>query len=430
MSICSVGSNLARTITKLLAGLLLLAAPLFGQAKHIWVLRANGEMVEYDSATFAVKQRVKVPPEAMKSPASIEVNSLGQILWAPNLSLPLSDDDVKSGHKIWLWDGHAASTIDQGISHKDEKIGSNEAELESAPVAYLSADGKHLFWFANQTRRLQRESVDLSIDTTWQAWQTDLNGGAREEIASTKFPECRCKTGTCEETCPSGVVWVPATGIGTFFLMTQFVQGQTGPTYKASARFTDDNGKWTSTDLPEPLQRPLDATEDGKTIVEAIPDTGCCGWSNQSDDQTLVLADGKKIVAFDEQSTYKNPDYDVTFYTAHAKLSPQADRIAMTIVATSLANKPIQLSEQGQSNPEESAHIRKALPDLPAVVVKSVEESPREIAFLPHASLIGWLNDKELLFVQDHLLVEYNLTTKARRRTTIHVDDATRAFLR
>ena len=429
MTICSMRRNLLRTSTRLLVPLLL-AASLLAQAKHIWVLRPTGEMVEYDAATFAVKQRVKVPPEAVKSAANIQVNSLGQILWAPTVSLPLSDDDVKSAHKIWLWDGHAASTIDQPVSHKEEKIGSNEAELESAPAAYLSADGKHLFWFANQTRRLQRESVDLSIDTTWQAWQTDLSGAAREDIASTKFPDCRCKTGTCEDTCPSGVVWSPAVGIGEFFLMTQFVQGQTAPTYKASARYSEDNGKWTSTDLPEPLQRVLDATADGKTIVEAIPDTGCCGWSNQSDDQTLVLADGKKITAFDEQATYKNADYDVTFYTANARLSPQVDEIAMTIAATSLANKPIQLAEQGQANPEESAHIRKSLSELPAVVVKSVDESPSEIAFIPHAALVGWLSDKKLLILQDHLLLEYNIATKARRRTTIRVDDATRAFLR
>ena len=58
-------------------------------------------------------------------------------------------------------------------------------------------------------------------------------------------------------------------------------------------------------------------------IVEAIPDTGCCGWSNQSNDQTLVLSDGKKITVFDEQATYKNPDYDVSFYTSNARLSPE-----------------------------------------------------------------------------------------------------------
>ena len=41
--------------------------------------------------------------------------------------------------------------------------------------------------------------------------------------------------------------------------------------------------------------------------------------------------------------------------------------MAMTISATAQANKPIQLAEDGQANPEESLRIRKTLADLPAV---------------------------------------------------------------
>ena len=85
----------------------------------------------------------------------------------------------------------------------------------------------------------------------------------------------------------------------------------------------------------------------------------------------------------------------------------------MTIVATARPNTPIQLAEQGQANPEESQRIRKALLDLPAVEVKSVEDSPRHFAFLPHATLVGWINDKEILIVEDHLLVGYNVASGA-----------------
>ncbi len=49
-----------------------------------------------------------------------------------------------------------------------------------------------------------------------------------------------------------------------FFLMTQFVAGQTDPDYKASTRYLDEGGKWTAETLPEPLQRVLDAASDGK----------------------------------------------------------------------------------------------------------------------------------------------------------------------
>jgi hypothetical protein len=406
------------------------ASPLFGQQKRLWLLRAPGEMVEYDLTTFATKQTVKVPAEALKSPASISVNHAGQILFVPPVSLPLSDEDTESPRKVWIWNGHAATTLDQGVEHKSEDKGSNQAVTELAPVAYLSADGSHLFWFANQARRLQREDVDLSTTTTWQAWRTDLTGGAREELLSVKLPDCRCPTGTCEESCPSGVVWVPEGGVEKFFLMNQFVAGQTTPTYKASTLYREEAGKWTATAVADPLQRVLDADSNGTVIVEAIPDTGCCGWSNQSNDQTLVLVNGKVRTVFDEQATYKNPDYDVSFYTSNARLSPELGFTAMTVVATAQPNKPIQLSEQGQANPEESQRIRKALAELPAVEVTSMKEIPGHVATLPHATLVGWISEKELLVVEDHVLVACNVATGARRKSSIRVEDVARVFLR
>lgn len=419
-----------RNIFRMTVALLLLATPLLAQGKKLWVLRAPGEMVEYDPATFTVRQKVKVPADALKSPAAISVNRAGQILFAPAPSLPLSDDDIKATHKFWLWDGHAATPIDEGVKHNLEETGSNQAITEQAPLAYLSADGKHLYWFANEPRKLEREGVDLSTEINWQAWRTDLSGANREEVASKKLPECRCKTGTCEDTCPTEVAWSPATGLDNFFFVTQFIAGQTGSIYKASMRYQEEAGKWAATDLPEPLQRILDTTPDGATIVEAIPDTGCCGWSNQSDDQTLVLINGKKVAAFDELTTYKNPDYDVSFLTPTAKLSPDAESVAMTITSTTPANKPIQLSQQGQANPDESERIRKALAELPAVAVKSVEDTPRQVAFVPHATLVGWITDKELLLIEDHLLVVYNVDKKTRRRTTVRVEDSSYVFLR
>ena len=63
------------------------------------MLRASGEMVEYDPANFAAKQTVKLPVEAAKSPASISVNGLGQMLFAPTVTLPLSEEDAAAGTK-------------------------------------------------------------------------------------------------------------------------------------------------------------------------------------------------------------------------------------------------------------------------------------------------------------------------------------------
>jgi len=438
-----------RKILFVMSGLLLLTASSLGQARRLWVLRSPGEMVEYDPATFTAKQTVKVPAEAVESPGNISVNRLGQILYEAAVSLPLSEEDAASAHKVWFWNGRAATTValaqiapatlDQGVKREVNTTGSNQAVTEFAPVAYLSADGGHLFWFANQARRLQREEVDLSTTTTWQAWQTDLSGAGREDLATSKFPDCRCPTGTCEESCPYGVVWAPDTGVDKFFLMTQLVAGQTAPVYKASTRYHQEGAKWTATALSEPLQRVLDATANGEAIVESIPDTGCCGWSNQSDDLTLVLSDDglsgekngeKKITVFDEQATYKNPDYDVSFYTSNARLSPELGFVAMTIVSTAQENKPIQLAQEGQANPEESQRIRKALTELPAVEVKRMLESPEREAFLPHSALVGWISEKEILIVEDHLLVAYNVGTGARRKSGVRVEDAARVFLR
>lgn len=419
-----------RRVTESIIAALLLCAALRAQEKRLWILQPTGEMTEYDVKTFTAKQTVKVPPQALKSPAALEVNHLGQILFASSAALPVTADDIKSPHQVWLWNGRAASTIEQGVKREVGAVGSNQAITESAPNPYLSADGEHLYWFANNARRLQREEIDLSTDTTWQAWRTDLTGGAREDLATVKLPDCRCETGTCTETCPYCGVWVPDGGVGSFFLMTQFVSGQTETSYQKSTLYKQQGAKWAATEIDKPLERELDASPGGDLIVEAIPDSGCCGWSNESDDQTLVRSSSKTQIVFDERATYKNEDYDVSFYTSNAKLSPDSGSVAMTIVATAEPNKPIQLAEDGQANPEESQRIRKVLPELPAVEVKKLEDSPKRVAFVPHATLVGWISDNELLLLEDHVLVAYHLGTGARRKSSVRVEDVARVFLR
>jgi hypothetical protein len=408
---------------------LVLAASLAAQSQRLWVLRPPGEMVEYDPATFSARQTVKVPAEAVSSPQNVSVNHLGQMLYAPSVSLPLTEGDLATEQKVWFWDGHAATTLTREISRTSATVGSNLAITESAPVPFLSADGTNLDWFSNQARRLQRDGVDLSTKTTWLSWQTDLAGTGRRDLASIALPDCPCPTGGCEETCPYGEVWIPDIGLGNFFLLTQFVSGKTQPLYKATSLYEENAGKWASTSIDPPLRRVLDAAN-ASTILEAIPDTACCGWQNQSDDQTLLRLHGKTLNVFDEQALYKNPDYDVSFYTQNGKLSPDLASVAFTIVATSQPNTPIQISEQGQASPEESQRLRKALLDLPAVEVKSTEDVPRRIAFLPHATLVGWISDKEILIVEGHLLVAYNLAKGTRRKSAIRVEDGAHVFLR
>jgi hypothetical protein len=212
--------------------------------------------------------------------------------------------------------------------------------------------------------------------------------------------------------------------------MTQFIAGQTETTYQQSTRYEDRGGKWTPTALDKPLERELDASPPGDLIVEAIPDSGCCGWANESNDQTLVRASGKTRTVFDERATFKNPDYDVSFFTSTALLSPDLGFVAMTIVSTGQANKPFQLAEEGEANPEESQWIRKALTELPAVEVKSMADAPKRMVLVPHAELIGWLTAKEILIVEDHVLVVYTVGTGARRKSSVRVEDPGNVFLR
>jgi hypothetical protein len=418
-----------RKLIPTLCVVVLLAASVAAQGKRLWALRAPGEMVEYDSATFAAKQTVKVPAEAVASPQALSINHLGQMLYASPVSLPLAEEDLSAERKVWFWDGRTATTLSREVARTTATTGSNLAITESAPQPFLSAEGSHLYWFSNSARRLQRDGVDLSTKTIWSSWQTDLAGADRQDVASITLPECSCPTGSCEESCPYGEVWVPGNGVGKFFLLTQFVAGKTQPIYKATSLYEESGGKWAATGLDPPLRRVLDAATTG-AILEAIPDTGCCGWANQSDDQTLLHLHGKTLTLFDELAAYKNPDYDVSFFTENGKLSSDLGSVAFTIVATTQPNKPIQLSEQGQANPEESQRIRKALLDLPAVEVKSVEDSPRRIAFLPHATLVGWISDKEILIVEAHLLVAYNVASGARRKSSIRVEDTAHVFLR
>jgi hypothetical protein len=44
--------------------------------------------------------------------------------------------------------------------------------------------------------------------------------------------------------------------------------------------------------------------------------------------------------------------------------------------------------------------------------------------------LVGWIDDKELLIIENHLLVAYNPGTGARRKSTVKVEDGLHVFLR
>ena len=400
------------------------------QSRRLWVLKQPDSIVEYDPGTFTPKHTIKIPEEILKAARILQINNKGQMLFAPNTDDP-SPDVGKNGERFWFWDGQSATMLGRGIMRITGHAGSNQKLTETSPWPFLSAEGPYLYWFANQFNKLERDNVELSVSTTFQAWRSDLIGRQREDLASFDIPECRCPTGSCSESCAEARFWVPDGGVDDYFVVTSLIPGQTETKYLSSTLYQkSDRPLWSATDLKQPAQRVLDMAEHGSVIISAILDTGCCGWENQSNDQTLLLSYGRTVVVFDERAQYKNPDYDVSFFTENARLSPPMASVAMTIEASAKSSAPIQLSEQGQANPPESQRIRKALTDLPAVAVVSAIDPSKRAAFLPHAVLVGWLSDKEIVIVESHFLVVYDVQSGSRRKSTIKVDDPAFAFVR
>jgi hypothetical protein len=402
---------------------------LWGQTRRLWVMQQPSSIVEYDTATFAIKQSVPLPAAVFESSAALQVNAKGQMLFALSPDDPLIDASKGMADKIWFWDGQNADSLGRSFIRSTTSVGSNQRVTESLPTCSLSSSGTHLYWFTNEFNKLERDNVDLDVTTTFRAWRSDLTGKQREDLTSFEIPDCRCTTGACPETCTEARVWTPEQGTNGYFFLTRLITGQTETKYEATYLYQGGKDAWAGAPVPEPLARILDANDDASFVVSAIPDTGCCGWENQSNDQTVLYRFGKKQVIFDERERYKNPDYDVSFFTPNAKIAPDLSSVAMTISSTAKPNAPIQLSEDGQANPAESQRLRKALTEIPAVEVVSVAEGKR-VAYLPHATVVGWLNDKELLIVENGVLVVLTPSSGAKKQTGIKVTDPAFAFVR
>jgi hypothetical protein len=399
------------------------------QAKRVWVLQKPDAMVEYDPTTFAPKQTVTVPAGALQSPTALQVNARGQMLFELDGDDPMIDASKGMADKVWFWDGQKTATMGRSFTHIVSNTGSNQKVTESLPAAYLSTSGTNLYWFTNDLNKLERDNVDLDVSTTFRAWRSDLAGKQREDVASFEIPSCRCTTGACPETCSEARVWVPEGGVSGYFLVTRVVPGQTEPKFESTSLYEPSGGSWTGAPLAEPLEKILDANEDASFVVNAVPDIGCCGWENQSNDQTVLYRFGKKVVLFDERERYKNPNYDVSFFTSNAKIAPNLSAVAMTVEATAKPDSPIQLAEQGQANPPESARLRKALAELPAALVVNADGT-KQIAYLPHTRVAGWLNENELLIVEGGMLVVYTPATGAKKKTAVKVEQKEWVYVR
>ena len=403
--------------------------------KRLWVLQEPNEIVEYDPNTLVLRSSHQVPTEVFQSPQDLQINGKGQMLFLP--AMVREPDGLvheSSNPRVWFWDGSSAKFLNRTITNTHVPSGGNMLVSAAKPRSFLSANGTHLFWFENRSQILQTPDMgqDISIDTTFHAWQTDLSGEHPEEIATYNFPPCKCETAVCSETCPEATYWFPDHGIDDHFITTNWIPGQIQSEHQASFLFRKSAGDWRETKLPHAMEQVLDTASDGSgfMLIEAVADGGCCGWVNESDDQTLLTRNGKSVSLFDEFQQFQNQDYDVSFFTSNAKLSPHSTLAALTVTASHEPGSEIRLSDSGKPNAAELSRIRQALGDLPAVEVLRLDDPPKRTARIPHASLVGWVDDQEILLVENGVLVSYNVISGKRRTSAIKVAKQSHAFLR
>jgi hypothetical protein len=410
-------------------------------SRRLWLLNGPAEVVEYDISTFAPRGSVTIPAAALRldwRPGDIartlQVNASGQML----LGRVLPGDAIsRAGEcKLWLWNGRSGNLLDCGAEYREQATQGGKIEItETLPEPHLSADGDHLLWLANSFRTTSARTTSGDspevVSTSVRIWQTDLSGGHAESVYSFSFPECRCETGACRDTCPEASLWTPEAGVGSYVIVIHLIPGQLETRYESSFLLRQSAGKWSTTELPEARHDIEDAAENGFTWIQRLPDTGCCGWENESDDQTWLLRAGTKTLLFDERTEYQNPDYDVSFFTQRAVLSPDLNLVAMTISSSHRpGTEEIRPSNAGKEDPAELEGIKKALADQPALEVLTAADPARRVAFLAHTSLVGWLNNTEMLVVRDGALATYNVERGVGRKSEVKVADASLVFLR
>ncbi len=317
-------------------------------ARRLWVVNDHREVVEYDPTNFAPQPSVKIPADAIPSDQhgirySLDINRKGQILVGP----VTHGNSIENGAcTLWLWNGQAGSYLNCGNQHRDETApDGTPLTTDILSSTGLSADGEHLFWFVNEQRENPGEpqkDIMPSLATTFHIWETNLSGGQRQEIDSISVPECICTTGACEETCPTFGAWAPRGGVDNFFQVSGSYTGQVNQTrYVGESLYRKSpDGHWSSSKLPSSFEEAIvDVADDASAFVILIPDSACCGWNNESDDQTLLLRKGQTIVLFDEFARYHNQQYDVSYSASEAQLSPDNKLVAMTISSSAREEK-------------------------------------------------------------------------------------------
>jgi hypothetical protein len=392
-----------------------LAAPAVA-AKDVtlWVMQPPDQIVRYDVSSFSRIGAVTIPAQALAAPDRFQVNRLGQMLFE------LDGGGETALGQAWLWNGTAATTT-QPLTGP---AGSRSRRW------LLATNGPSVFTVEHEFRSNSDPNDDLpdSVDTRVRVKESGLDGKPVGTVMDYQFPRCECSTGTCSESCPEAAVWAPGHIVDGFFFLTNWIPGQLGSTYEGTYLYRRDAKGWHATRSRANGQYFLDATDAGDTWTEAMQDGGCCGWTNEGSDQTMLVTRDSSRVLFDEWPRYHNQDYDVSFFTSSARFAPEGRRVAITI-GTEAANAEIRLSEDGHPDDLELASIRRSLAELPMVEVYDLRPQPVLLRRVPRVELVGWTSESDLLLVDRGQLVSIDARTGARKESEIHVTGAGRAFL-
>lgn len=408
-----------RVIGTIAAVALLAQAPAM---RTVWVVQAPNRIVEYDASSFVARSTVVVPPRVFEHPEYLRINGRGQMLFTGEPGVQFATGDLAStATRVWVWDGSAAHEFPR------------EDEPDTTRAWFLSASGDALYAFENRFAiNRDKDGIEQSQRASARLWRTDLAGGRRDVVMElAALPSCICETGTCSESCPEWAPWAPLGIVDRFLLLTKYVSGQLQSTFQTTTIYRHDGQAWRPAMLPRPIEVPLDASDDGATLLAAIPDSGCCGWINASSDQLLVLRGGTAATLFDEFTRFGNQDYDVSIVASVARLSPYLARVAYTLVADGPpAGEEIRLSDSGKQNPAELAGIHKAMAILPAVEIVRLEAPTHTPVVIPHASLAGWLDGDRVLVVQEARLAVYSAASGAKVHDTVIAASASTTWLR
>jgi len=389
----------------------------------IWVLQPDNKLAAYDAADFRHWRTLTLPPEAKSHPERIAISRQGAVLatdsFGENISL----------RRFWQSDPRLGRSLVGGTDDRIPAPGGGYLITSAIPQVHFTSDPERLFWFEDRKQILNRDDLDISVTTVFRAWTTNRHGGDVQQVAEVPYPKCACDTGACEETCPETQVWAPEAGITDFFFVTRWVQGQLGPHFQETDLYRLQNGRWVSQKLPAPVEQFADMADHGNVFIAIVGDSGCCGWVNESDDQALLFRNGQSTVIYDERERFHNDNYDVSFFTSRARLSPDGLRFAYTLAATAPPDAEIRLSDSGKEHPEELQRIKKALSELPRVEVLAVAEPKKVVVGLP-GELVDWLDGKRILILQDRELVVLDVDSGAKALTGIKASGPLQAFVR